>query len=63
MKGQTVFEDFAPYPPLKNAPAAFVASPVHNHVGGIDGVAFLRPDCAISRGVGRGLCANITEGD
>jgi methyl-accepting chemotaxis protein len=42
MKGQTVFEDFAPYPPLKGAPAAFVASPVHNHVGGIDGVAFLR---------------------
>ena len=42
MKGQTVFEDFSPYAPLDNAPAAFVASPVHNHVGGIDGVAFLR---------------------
>lgn len=41
-KGKTVFEDFAPYPPLKNEPAAFVASPVHNHVGGVDGVAILR---------------------
>ena len=42
MKGQTVFEDFAPYPPLKNEPAAFVASTIFNHVGGIDGVAILR---------------------
>ncbi|WP_243362242.1 methyl-accepting chemotaxis protein [Fundidesulfovibrio terrae] len=42
MQGRTVFEDFAPYQPLGNAPAAFVASPVHNHVGGIDGVALLR---------------------
>jgi methyl-accepting chemotaxis protein len=42
LKGQTVFEDFAPYTPLQGAPAAFVASPVRNHVGGIDGVAILR---------------------
>ncbi len=42
MKGQTVFADFAPFQPLDGAPAAFVASPVRNHVGGIDGVALLR---------------------
>ena len=42
VKGQTVFEDFTPYAPLQGAPAAFVASPVRNHVGGIDGVALLR---------------------
>ncbi|MBI4807226.1 MAG: PAS domain-containing protein [Desulfovibrio sp.] len=42
LKGQTVFEDFAPHIPLQGEPTAFVASPVRNHVGGIDGVALLR---------------------
>ena len=42
IKGETVLVDFAPYPPLDGRPAAFVASPVRNHVGGIDGVAVFR---------------------
>ncbi|GFK95715.1 Methyl-accepting chemotaxis protein McpA [Fundidesulfovibrio magnetotacticus] len=46
MQGRAVFEDFAAYPPQEGRPAAFLAAPVRNHVGGIDGVALLRIDPA-----------------
>ena len=42
LKGEVAFADFEPYPPLGNAPSAFVAAPVHSHVGDIQGVAVLR---------------------
>ncbi len=40
--GETVFADFSPYPPLGGEPAAFVAAPVHDHVGRVEAVAVLR---------------------
>ena len=43
MKGEVVFADFAPYPPLGGEEAAFVAAPVKNHTGTmIEAAAILR---------------------
>ncbi len=42
LAGETVFADFAPYPPLGGEPAAFVATPIHDHVGKVEAVAVLR---------------------
>jgi methyl-accepting chemotaxis protein len=56
MKGQTVFVDFAPYPPLGGEPAAFVAAPVTNHTGTmIEAAAILRvPRARLKEIVGQG---------
>ncbi len=42
LAGETAFADFAPYPPLGGEPAAFVAAPIHDHVGKVEAVAVLR---------------------
>jgi len=42
MAGETVFADFAPYPPLGGEPAAFVAAPIRDHVGRVEAVGVLR---------------------
>jgi methyl-accepting chemotaxis protein len=43
MKGEVVFADFAPYPPLGGEEVAFVAAPVKNHTGTmIEAAAILR---------------------
>jgi methyl-accepting chemotaxis protein len=49
MKGETVLADLAPYPALEGRPAAFLATPVLDHNGKVEGVAALRlPLAAIS---------------
>ena len=42
MRGETVFVDMEPYAPLGGKPAAFVAAPVRDHNGEVQGVAALR---------------------
>jgi methyl-accepting chemotaxis protein len=42
MTGETAFSDFAPYPPLRGEPAAFVAAPIRDHVGKVEAVGVLR---------------------
>jgi methyl-accepting chemotaxis protein len=42
LEGQTTFADMAAYPALDGAPAMFVASPVLDHTGAVEGVAALR---------------------
>ena len=42
LKGETVFVDFHPYPPLEGQPCAFIAAPIRRHGEGIEGVAMLR---------------------
>ncbi|WP_428562762.1 MAG: methyl-accepting chemotaxis protein [Solidesulfovibrio sp. DCME] len=56
MKGETVFADFAPYPPLGGEEVAFVAAPVKNHTGTmIEAAAILRvPKAELARIMGQG---------
>ncbi|MEL7642285.1 MAG: methyl-accepting chemotaxis protein [Solidesulfovibrio sp.] len=56
MKGETVFADFAPYPPLGGEDVAFVAAPVKNHTGTmIEAAAILRvPKAELVRIMGQG---------
>ncbi|MBG0777845.1 MAG: methyl-accepting chemotaxis protein [Desulfovibrionaceae bacterium] len=50
LKGEVAFTDFEAYPALNGAPAAFVAAPVYDHVGVVEGVAALRlPLAAINK--------------
>ena len=53
MQGETALADLAPYPALDGRPAAFLATPVYDHNGKVEGVAALRlPLSSINRLMG-----------